>query len=287
MVEEMNRSIDPYLADKILHGYGYIKKGDDFTVLITGETGAGKTTLGAQIGYKLGKLGMKFGPESILFDPWEFARAIDTKTKSVLILDEAIMSLLNRNAQTKASKAVITSLVMGRSGSNCIIIIIPSPYLLDWYAAFERVHLWLHCFITIDKKTGQERKGSLCIYPKQNILDWYWKGQKFRKVLMPAGRIGKARFFGWFPLDHEKYDRKKRDAKRKHLGEQEGKKTTKKPTVKDFRLISSALHDKYRWSDRKIAELYSKAGISRVTGRRISQTRGAGPDLEAGSEAVI
>ncbi len=248
-----------YLMRKLWKGKKRIKQGDDFFVLITGKVGDGKSTLGIQIG---AVMGLPFGLKNVHFKPKLFLQSIQTTINQTHDFDEAITGLMSRRALSTMNKDILQAFVQCRSRRHCIIICLPTPYLLEWYV-MDRVHLWIHVYKYRDA-TGTKRKGAMQIFPEEHILKWYEKGKRSRTVILPKGSMGKCRFPKHFPLDQQGYEDKKLAAQMEYLNEHgETKSVLARKWKRRLGGLSKWVQETHKLTQGEIAKIISdKSGLS-------------------------
>ena len=113
-----------------------LEKDWDRVYLIDGNEGAGKSLLGLQLGYFFDKT---LDISRITFSGQEFSKAIaNAKKNQVVIFDEAFNGLSSSGATSKLNRLLVSKLMECRQKNLFIIIILPTIFLLQKYAAIFR-----------------------------------------------------------------------------------------------------------------------------------------------------
>ena len=130
-----------WFTDKI---HDNIRKSYDQVILITGRERIGKTTLGLLLSTELDP---NFSVDSIAFTQDEFKKKVqEAEDESVLILDEAGVSLFSREWMMRGQRELIKSFMIFGIKRLKIILILPHITMLDYQLRNRRVGWWLSCY---------------------------------------------------------------------------------------------------------------------------------------------
>jgi len=177
------------------------KKDWDRVYIIDGEEGSGKSLLGLQIGCYLDPT---LNLDRIIFTGEEFSRAIELAEKNqCIIFDEAFNGLDSTGAMSKINRLIVRKLMECRQKNLFIIIILPTIFLLQKYAAVFRSKGLFHVYATSKGDRGYYR-----VYNKLNKKLLYLLGKKLYSYSKPYVK-NSYRFYGNYPLDEQKYRNKK------------------------------------------------------------------------------
>lgn len=193
----------------------------DRTILLTGEEGCGKSTLGGHIASRLGLS----DEERVAYTPHDFLEELSRADKgSVVWLDEGARGLYSRDAMTKANKKLTKAFTQIRIKELVSIICLPHKDLLDKNMRDRRIHYWGDvrsrgyrrgfCKWRIAGKR-KRKPGEMKIPKHQN--EWnisvYWEPL----FLMLFPKLVEHNGFNW-----EKYEEVKKDALEDYLTDQRG-----------------------------------------------------------------
>ena len=214
-----------FMEDKLRHSLDkkiipdLSKRDKDSVLIIDGNEGSGKSTLALQIGkYVDNTLDLS----RIVFTPEEFREAVlKSKPKQVIIYDEAFTGLSARASLSGMNKILVSLMMQMRQKNLCVIIVLPTIFLLDKYASIFRSRALLHVF---ESKKGV--RGYFKVYNRKQKKLLYLFGSKTYNY---SPRIGKrklftkfrGRFYGVFALGDDDIEKKYRDKKMKALSETE------------------------------------------------------------------
>lgn len=194
-------TFDGYLHKSLIDIREYIDKNFDSVGIITGEEGAGKTTLAMQISYFMDE---KFSNDNIIFNARGFEHAIKTLPKgSVILWDEA-----DDVGSNWASEMMITlkkTFKRIRKMNYFILLVTPTFHDLNKYFAIHRTRFLINVysdFVTrgFFKFYNRKNKRLLYIHGKKEMNMSAWKGNFFGRFTdYPEG----------FPIDFERYESEK------------------------------------------------------------------------------
>jgi hypothetical protein len=118
-----------------------LKKGLDKVVVVTGQEGSGKTTLGFQV---CATVDPNFCNRKICFDSLEFTENLEKNTQGEAAqLDEGGLTLFSREAMTKGVVNMVKAFMVIRQKALFFTICIPQYRTLDSYIK-ERCSLIIH-----------------------------------------------------------------------------------------------------------------------------------------------
>ena len=187
----------PYL-DKIkrrINKYDY----DSFFV-VCGKERRGKSTLAAQLGYYVS--GGKLTNDQICETLEQFLDALNKSKKGdVLIFDEAGTNMFSREAMSSINRTLVKAFMISGLKNVCIILCIPSYFLLDSYIRNHRVDLLFYV----------PKRGKFKVYSSKRAKLISILGAPTKSM-----NITKANLKGWFlkqfPIKLEKEFRKRERA---------------------------------------------------------------------------
>jgi len=173
----------------------------DRVYIIDGSEGAGKSLLALQLGYFLDPT---LNLDRITFSGEEFSKAISVAQKNqCIIFDEAFNGLSSGGATSRLNRLIVSKLMECRQKNLFLIIVLPTIFLLQKYAAIFRSKCLLHVYTT---KSGN--RGYYKVYNQRNKKILYLMGNKMYSYSKPW--IKKSfRFYGKYPIDEKSYREKK------------------------------------------------------------------------------
>lgn len=177
------------------------KKDEDYIFIIDGEERAGKSTFGMQLGKYIDP---SLDLDRICFTPDEFRKAIiNAEPHQTVIFDEAYRGLSAKGALTEVNRLLV-SLMMEMGQKNlCVIIILPTFYLLEKYVAIWRARGLFHVF-----RGNKGQKGYFVFLNKKKKRQLYLKGKKDYSYRYVKSGF-KGRFYGKYVVNEQEYRNKK------------------------------------------------------------------------------
>ncbi len=173
----------------------------DRVFIIDGEEGSGKSLLGLQLGFYLDP---SLNIDRIVYSGEQFGKAInECKKNQCIIFDEAFNGLASAGAISSLNKLIVRKLMECRQKNLFIIIILPTIFELQKYAAIFRSKALFHVYATNKGVRGYYR-----VYNKLNKKLLYLLGKKLYSYSKPYLR-NSSRFYGIYPIDEEEYRAKK------------------------------------------------------------------------------
>jgi len=216
----------------------------DRVFLVDGNEGSGKSVFGLQLGKYLDPT---LSLDRIVFTGDDFSEAINKAEKNqCIIFDEAFNGLNSSGAMTKMNRMIVRKLQECRQKNLFIIVILPTIFMLQKYAAIFRSHALFHVYAT---KAGT--RGYYKIYNKQNKKILYLLGKQMYSYSKPFMKKS-YRFYGKYPLDEEEYRKKKLEALQKEDIQTFGKIETK--YVIRFACLCKLLKEKYKMDYKDISK---------------------------------
>ena len=178
-----------------------IKQDWDRVYIIDGSEGSGKSLLALQLGYYLDPT---LNLNRITFSGKEFSEAINKASKNqCIIFDEAFNGLSSSGATSRLNRLIVSKLMECRQKNLFLIIVLPTIFLLQKYAAIFRSKVLFHVYTT---RSGN--RGYYKVYNQKNKRILYLTGLKMYSYSKPW--IKKSfRFYGKYPIDEEAYRKKK------------------------------------------------------------------------------
>ncbi len=253
--KDLNKKAPYYIAKEIKamldKAKKQVKEKDwDRVYIIDGEEGSGKSLLGLQIGKYLDPT---LNLDRICFNGKNFSDAISkSESNQCLIFDEAFNGLDSGGTMTKLNRLIVRKLMECRQKNLFIIIILPTIFLLQKYAAIFRSRCLFHVYATNRGERGYYR-----IYNKKNKKILYLEGKKFYSYAKPLIN-NSYRYYGIYPIDEEQY----RDKKLKSLTEEDGGKEEEDKYYFRFGLMCRYLKKEYKMAFNAQAKYLNQNGFT-------------------------
>lgn len=190
------------------------KKDKDYVIAIDGREGSGKSTFAFQLGKYVDPT---LNLSRVVFSPEEFREAVfKAKKGECIIYDEAFTGFSSRASLSPVNKVLVSLMMQMRQKNLCVIIVLPTFFLLDKYVALYRARILVHVF------ENRGVRGYFRIYNTRLKKLLYIFG---KKTISYNPRIiktrFKGRFYGKFALGDEEIEKKYRKLKEKALIESE------------------------------------------------------------------
>ena len=208
-----------YMDDRLSHNIetkilpALTKDDKDYLIAIDGMEGGGKSTLAFQIGKKVDPT---LDLSRIVFSAEEFREAIfKAKKGQCIIYDEAFTGLSSRAALSGINRALVSLMMQMRQKNLCIILVLPTFFLLDKYAALFRTRILIHVY------ENKGRRGYYRIYSRRKKKLLFLYGRKDYSYPRNIHTKFKGRFYGVFALGDKDYEKKYRQKKAKALEDTE------------------------------------------------------------------
>lgn len=212
MEKRLKRNLDNKVLPE-LH-----KKDKDCIIAVDGGEGVGKSTLALQIGKYVDP---SLDLSRVVFDAESFKQAIfKAKKGQCVIYDEAFTGLSSRTSLSGINTALVSLMMQMRQKNLFVILVLPTFFLLDKYAALFRTTSLIHVY---ESKKGI--RGYFRVYNKTKKKYLYLYGKKDYSYNAKKGKNDfvntkfKGRFYGVFALGDEEMEEKYRKKKSKALEE--------------------------------------------------------------------
>lgn len=217
--KKFEKPIKYYMDDKVKHQLDAkvipaLNKDDkDYLICIDGMEGGGKSTLAFQIGKYVDP---SLDLSRVVFDAESFRQAIfKAKKGQCIVFDEAFTGLSSRASLSGINRALVSLMMQMRQKNLCIILVLPTFFLLDKYAALFRARVLFHVY------ENKGVRGYFRVYNKSLKKLLYIYGKKDYTYPRNIKTKMKGRFYGVFALGDEKYDKLYRKKKAKALEDTE------------------------------------------------------------------
>ena len=172
------------------------KKDKDFLICIDGMEGGGKSTFAFQIGKKVDPT---LDLSRVVFSAEDFRQAIfKAKKGQCIIYDEAFTGLSSRASLSGINRALVSLMMQMRQKNLCIILVLPTFFLLDKYAALFRARVLIHVY------ENKGNRGYFRIYSKKLKKLLYLYGKKDYSYPRNIYTKFRGRFYGVFALGDAK-----------------------------------------------------------------------------------
>lgn len=240
-VTDKDYYMDGYLKTNLDAVKTMVGKDWDVVLCVDGPEGAGKSVLALQMAYYFDPT---FDCSRVCFTLNEFEEAIYNGKKGQAIVGDEMMRMLNsRSAMSKANKRIIELLAECRQKNLFIILVLPSFFDLDKYAAIHRTTFLVHVY------TGNDfKRGFFGFFDFDRKKKLYILGKKmYNHKAVKCNFVG--RFYEYYPVIEEEYRRRKRDSLRREREDDQGD-----TTMRSLRLDSCLyyMYKKLRVAQRTI-----------------------------------
>jgi len=186
------------------------KKDKDFVLALDGKEGSGKSTFAFQIGKYIDP---SLDLSRVVFDGESFRNVIfKAKKGQVVVFDEAFTGLSSRAALSSVNRALVSLMMQMRQKNLCVIMVLPTFFLLDKYVALFRARALIHVY----ESSGN--RGYFRVYNTNLKKKLYLTGKKDYSYGHKSVRTRfRGRFYGKFVLGDEKTELEYRNKKGKAL----------------------------------------------------------------------
>ena len=211
MDDRLKRNLDLKVLPALL------KKDKDYIIAIDGGEGAGKSTISFQIGKMIDPT---LDLRRVCFDAESFRQAIfKAKKGQCVIYDEAFTGLSSRTSLSGINTALVSLMMQMRQKNLFVILVLPTFFLLDKYAALFRTQCLIHVYENKGirgyfRLYNRKKKKYLYLFGKQTYSYSSKVGKKDKKQ---AYTKFKGRFYGVFALGDEKVEEAYKRLKAKAL----------------------------------------------------------------------
>lgn len=209
----MDDRLERNIKLKIIPSLG--NKDKDCVVCVDGPEGAGKSTLAMQIGKAVDPT---LDLSRVVFDAESFRQAIfKAKKGQCVIYDEAFTGLSSRTSLSSINTALVSLMMQMRQKNLFIILVLPTFFLLDKYAALFRTTALIHVYENKGirgyfRVYNRVKKKYLYLYGKKDY-SYSAKGKQNEFIKTKF----KGRFYGVFALGDETIEEKYKKKKAKAL----------------------------------------------------------------------
>ena len=183
-----------------------LKRNDkDAVFVVDGEERSGKSVFSMGMGaYISAAFGKTFDLTNVCMDPLEFRSKIENAGKNeVVIYDEAHRGMASARSLSEVNK-ILKDLMMEMGQRNLfVIIVLPTFFLLDKYAALFRARGLFHVY------ENKRRRGYWTYFNKKNKLLLYMRGKKEFNYNCMKYPYFRGRFYNQYPIEEALYREKK------------------------------------------------------------------------------
>jgi len=220
IIEKTGNIIEYYIEDRLKNSLdnkvipSLHTKDKDCVLVIDGREGCGKSTFAIQLGKYIDPT---LNLSRIVFSPDAFRQAVlDAKKGEVIIYDEAFTGFSSRASLSPINKVLVSLAMQMRQKNLCILIVLPTIFLLDRYMALFRTRALIHIF------ESKGRRGYFRLYNyrlKKLLILLGAKTMTYNNKLVRSNFRG--RFYGKFALGDDKLEKKYRKMKEQALADSE------------------------------------------------------------------
>lgn len=175
----------------------------DYLIVVDGNERSGKSTVAMQVGRYIDPT---LDLSRIVFSPEEFKKAVfEAKKGQVIIYDEAFTGLSSRASLSGINRYLVSLMMQMGQKNLCVILVLPTFFLLDKYAAIFRSKILLHVY------ENKGRRGYYRVYNQRKKKKLWFEGKKDYSYNVKTKNRG--HFYGKFALGdktiEDKYRKKK------------------------------------------------------------------------------
>ena len=177
IIKSNNEQPDFYFDRRLLNylaewKHAVMKEDFDCPIIMGGEEGTGKSSLGMQIGsvWAGERFSVKKNVRWRAKDLMNAAVDSETKRGDVFILDEGYRSLAGINRGKEEVEELLAFMTEVRKRNLCFILLIPRIYQMVETIIFERAKMWIN--LELRKKKGRKintKRGRARVYSKENV----------------------------------------------------------------------------------------------------------------------
>jgi hypothetical protein len=163
--------LDGYLKSNLDIGKNLLRQDNDIVFLIDGAERAGKSVLAQQIAKYIDPT---FNIDRIAFTPRQFMNAVKGMNKyQAVIYDEAFTGLMGRTSIQFVNISIVRMLAEVGQLNGCLLIVAPTFFDLDRYAALWRSKALLHVY-----RGSKFERGYFRYFGFENKKRLYIEGKK-------------------------------------------------------------------------------------------------------------
>lgn len=186
----------------------------DFLICVDGREGSGKSTFAMQLGKYIDP---SLNLSRIVFSPEDFREAVlSAKKGQCIIYDEAFTGFSSRASLSPINKVLVSLAMQMRQKNLCVIIVLPTIYLLDRYMAIFRTRALIHVY----ESHGRRGYFRLFNYKLKKLLMLFGAKTMSYSQKFARSNFG-GRFYGKFALGDDKLEKKYRKKKEQALADSE------------------------------------------------------------------
>ena len=197
MDERLRRNIDNTIIPALSKS-----KDEDYVIVIDGKERTGKSTFGFQISKYIDP---SFNLNRVCFNPDEFRHAIiNADSRQVVVYDEAYRGLGSTSALSEVNK-ILKGMMMEMGQKNlCVIVILPTFYLLEKYVALWRARCLIHLY------RKKKAKGFWRLYNSRKKQELYLNPLGKRNYSYNHVKTNfRGKFTKYYTIDEQEYRLKK------------------------------------------------------------------------------
>lgn len=182
-----------------------LKNDKDNVFLVDGAEGSGKSKFADILAAHAAEyLKADYDINSVCLSPEEFRDRIQTcKNRSIVTYDEAHRGMGSRRALSEINNILIDLMMEMRQKNLFVIIIMPTFFLLDKYAALFRTKGLFHIY------ERNRKRGFWVFFNEKNKLKLYILGKKLLNYNVMKYPSYRGRFFNQYSMDETEYRSKK------------------------------------------------------------------------------
>ncbi len=220
LAKDIDDTIIPDLMDK----------DSDGVFCVDGGEGSGKSKFSDLLcGYvassilKHYKLDVNYSVDSFALSPQQFRNTIlHAKKNSIVVYDEAHKGMGARRSLSEINNILVDLMMEMRQKNLLVILVLPTFFMLDKYAAIFRTKGLFHIYRGKNPKTGKREKGFWVYFNEKYKLLLYIKGKQYLNYNCIEWPSYTGRFYNQYIIDEKAYREKKVQAFKQH-----GKRETK------------------------------------------------------------
>jgi hypothetical protein len=211
--------IDDRLASELRLVAEELKYEDSDSVFaIDGGEGSGKSKFADIVaGFMSVELGVHYSEENFCLSPSQFRAAIlAAKKNGIIIYDEAHKGMGSRRSMSEINNILNDLMMEMRQKNLFVLLVLPTFFMLDKYAAIFRTRGLFHVYRGKDPKTGKRKRGFWVFFNHKYKLFLYIKGKQYFNYNCVDWPGFRGVFFKQYLIDEAKYRQKKRESFNQH-----------------------------------------------------------------------
>lgn len=191
------------------------KNDEDYVMAVDGEEGSGKSTFAFQIAKYIDPT---LDLSRICFSGNDFYNAIkNAKKGQAVVYDEAFTGLSSRSSLSKINAMLVSLMMQMRQKNLFVVIVLPTFYLLDKYAALWRTKSLIHVYKRRVSGNRAKSRGFFKVFGREKKKKLFLEGKKDYSYHVKTKF--KGRFYGKFALGDDETEKEYRKKKEKALEE--------------------------------------------------------------------